>query len=100
MRPRVPWPFVPFYPPNYAARGWVTIIDDLEGEDLPSRVDRMVARFEAEQILHALEAMGGNPTRAASQLGISLRTLINKLDKYGIVRKGYAREPGPRRPAR
>jgi PD-(D/E)XK nuclease superfamily len=25
MRPRVPWPFVPFYPPNYAARGWVTV---------------------------------------------------------------------------
>ena len=47
---------------------------------------------EAEQrlILATLEASGGNKTRAAETLGISLKTLHNKLNK--LRGRGSARE--------
>jgi DNA-binding NtrC family response regulator len=41
---------------------------------------------ERERILEALEQCAGNQTRAAKQLGISLRTLVNWLAKYDIPR--------------
>ena len=36
------------------------------------------------RILEALERCAGNQTAAARMLGISRRTLINKLELYGI----------------
>src|SRR5690606_2940242 len=44
--------------------------------------------FEAERqrIMAALEANGGNQTLAAKQLGISRRTMLNRLDAYAIPR--------------
>lgn len=41
---------------------------------------------ERDRILGALETCGGNQTRAAQLLGISRRTLINRLDEYGLPR--------------
>ncbi|RME74986.1 MAG: sigma-54-dependent Fis family transcriptional regulator [Planctomycetota bacterium] len=41
---------------------------------------------EARHIRRVLEATGGNKTRAAKELGISLRSLYRKLEKYGIGR--------------
>ncbi len=41
--------------------------------------------IEKKAILEALEANGGNRTRAAKQLGISLRTLQYRLKEYGIT---------------
>ncbi len=41
---------------------------------------------ERQRILGALETCGGNQTRAAQLLGISRRTLINRLDEYGVPR--------------
>ncbi len=41
---------------------------------------------EEERILEALRETGGNQTRAAKLLGISRRTLLNRLDRYGIAR--------------
>ncbi len=41
---------------------------------------------ERERIIDALEACGGNQTRAAKFLGISRRTLINRLDEYNLPR--------------
>ena len=42
---------------------------------------------EAEQalILRTLEAMGHNKTRAAEILGVSLKTLHNKLKEYNRI---------------
>lgn len=40
--------------------------------------------IERKAILDALEANGGNRTRAARQLGISLRTLQYRLKEYGL----------------
>jgi DNA-binding NtrC family response regulator len=39
---------------------------------------------EREVILKTLASMGNNKTRAAEVLGISLKTLHNKLNRYGV----------------
>ena len=41
---------------------------------------------EKLRVLAALEACGGNQTRAAQRLGITRRTLIVRLDRYGVIR--------------
>jgi DNA-binding NtrC family response regulator len=42
--------------------------------------------FERERIIGALEQTGGNQTQAARLLGISRRTLTNKLNTHGLER--------------
>jgi transcriptional regulator with AAA-type ATPase domain len=42
--------------------------------------------WERTQILGALEKTSGNQKEAAKLLGISRRTLINKIEAYGIAR--------------
>src|SRR6185295_9030613 len=51
-----------------------------------------LAELEKRQILHAVEKCGGNRTQAAKKLGISIRTLRNKLHEYGIGPKEDAAE--------
>lgn len=45
---------------------------------------RSLAELEREAILGAVAAVGGNRRRAAEQLGISERTLYDRLKKYGV----------------
>jgi transcriptional regulator with GAF, ATPase, and Fis domain len=42
--------------------------------------------WEKQQILQALERTSGNQKEAAKLLGVSRRTLINKIEAYGIAR--------------
>jgi DNA-binding NtrC family response regulator len=49
-------------------------------KDMPS-----LAEIEKRHILAMLESTGGNRTNAAKQLGISIRTLRNKLNEYGVA---------------
>jgi DNA-binding NtrC family response regulator len=42
--------------------------------------------WERQQIVTALERTSGNQKEAAILLGISRRTLINKIEAYGIAR--------------
>lgn len=42
--------------------------------------------FERQRILDALATCGGNQTQAAKLLKISRRTLVSRLDEYGIAR--------------
>jgi DNA-binding NtrC family response regulator len=51
-----------------------------------------IAELEKRQILHAVEKCGGNRTQAAKKLGISIRTLRNKLHEYGVGAKEEAGE--------
>ena len=51
-----------------------------------------LGELEKRQILHAVEKCGGNRTQAAKKLGISIRTLRNKLHEYGVGAKEEAGE--------
>jgi transcriptional regulator with PAS, ATPase and Fis domain len=64
--------------------------DPGESESLRDSARREVETVERRRILEALEQAGGNQTRAAELLGISRRTLINRLDAYDL--------PRPRKP--
>ncbi len=45
-----------------------------------------VVAYERQRIVEALDACGGNQTKAAKQLGISRRTLIERLDEFDLPR--------------
>jgi DNA-binding NtrC family response regulator len=45
-----------------------------------------VSDLEKERIIQALHDCGGNQTKAAEMLGISRRTLVNRLDQYDLPR--------------
>jgi two-component system, NtrC family, response regulator AtoC len=45
-----------------------------------------LSKIEREKILRMLDEVGGNQTRAAKLLGISRHALLDRLDRYGIVR--------------
>jgi len=60
-----------------------------EPRDAPGPVEPSAspdAHSERERIVAALEACAGNQTKAAAALGISRRTLIHRLDQYGLPR--------------
>jgi DNA-binding NtrC family response regulator len=46
-----------------------------------------IAQVEKDLILRTLEHCGQNRTKAAQMLGISIRTLRNKLNEYGVVKE-------------
>jgi transcriptional regulator with PAS, ATPase and Fis domain len=51
------------------------------------RLLRMDAATERAIIVRALDEAGGNQTRAAKSLGISRRTLVNRIGEYGLRRR-------------
>jgi two-component system response regulator AtoC len=67
--------------------GSVTAADLPFAAKAPSRPVTM-QEIEKQAILEALERNGGNRTRAAAQLGISLRTLQYRLKEYGMSAEG------------
>ena len=44
-------------------------------------------RYETDLILRALQKHNGNQTEAAKALGLPLRTLVHKIQSYGIKKK-------------
>ena len=50
-----------------------------------SGAPRSLESWEKEAILEALERCGGNRTKAAKELGITRKTLLNKVKAYGIA---------------
>ena len=56
--------------------------DDIDMNAPTPLVGRTVADVERELILQTLKHCGGNRTHAANILGISIRTLRNKLNEY------------------
>ena len=56
--------------------------DHVPSETVSSLVGHTVRDVERKLILHTLASLGGNRTRAANVLGISIRTLRNKISEY------------------
>jgi transcriptional regulator with GAF, ATPase, and Fis domain len=52
----------------------------------PSLASDVEDLTERDRIIRALEACGGNQTRAAKMLGVSRRTLINRLEQFQLPR--------------
>jgi two-component system, NtrC family, response regulator AtoC len=48
------------------------------------KIRQQLAEIERAAIVEALEQTGGNQTHAAQRLGVSRRTLIYKMEKYGL----------------
>jgi two-component system response regulator HydG len=59
--------------------------EDLTLASSPAPSPVLFKDIERQAILDALDANGGNRTRAAQQLGISLRTLQYRLKEYGLA---------------
>ena len=58
-------------------------------EPARTSMDRLQSEMndlERKRIVNALEECGGNQTKAAALLGISRRTLVSRLDAYGLPR--------------
>ncbi|MDR2181796.1 MAG: sigma-54 dependent transcriptional regulator [Treponema sp.] len=51
----------------------------------PAGKGESLAEIEKRTIMAALERCGGNRTRAAAELGITRKTILNKLKNYGIL---------------
>jgi DNA-binding NtrC family response regulator len=80
---------------NLMERMAILCEETVEAEDLPIVPDTparptSIKEIERQAILDALAANQGNRTRAARQLGISLRTLQYRLKEYGITGGGPA----------
>ncbi|MBA3463277.1 MAG: sigma 54-interacting transcriptional regulator [Deltaproteobacteria bacterium] len=55
--------------------------------EMPSDYKEHLRKYEAELILKALHKHNGNQTEAAKALGLPLRTLVHKIQTYGIKKK-------------
>lgn len=73
-------------PPLSAPSAAPAVRPETEGEFRP--LDEMLGRYEAQLLEEALQRHRGNKTAAARALGISVRNLYYKLEKYNIVKNG------------
>lgn len=58
----------------------------LREAQLASRLDREMADLERQRLIDALARHAGNQTATAKTLGISRRTLVNRMREYRIPR--------------
>ncbi len=79
-------------PPEIRGKSKETFFDMEKLEaDLPlnEKVEMVVAEVEKKLIVQALDVVGWKRERAASLLRISLKTLYNKMNKYGLLNQSY-----------
>ena len=60
---------------------------EMSNPELPADYREHVRKFEADLIVRALHKHNGNQTEAAKALGLPLRTLVHKIQTYGIKKK-------------
>jgi two-component system response regulator AtoC len=64
-----------------------TMVTEPEADAEPEpRLHDEIASVERRRIIEALETCAGNQTRAAQQLGISRRTMVARMDAFGLPR--------------
>jgi DNA-binding NtrC family response regulator len=73
-------------PPSFG-KGQAQAAPVFDANVLPMRVGTTVSEAERLLILRTLESTGQNKTRAAEILGVSLKTLHNKLKEYSQARE-------------
>ncbi|MEI8346270.1 MAG: sigma 54-interacting transcriptional regulator [Pseudomonadota bacterium] len=56
-----------------------------EGQDRPVFQEMTLEELERRYICSTLEYLGGNKTKTAKTLGITVKTLYNKLHNYGLI---------------
>ena len=64
----------------------VQVEKDADSKDQLGRLWSICRAAERTEIARALEEHGQNRTHAAVALGISRRTLLNKIKQYGLTR--------------
>ena len=97
-----PWPGNVRELKNAIQRAVISATEDvLRAGNLPDRVSRnqdkearvtirvgmTLAQVEKELIIRTLDYAGGNRSRTSEILGISRRSLYNKMDRYGLSMK-------------
>jgi DNA-binding NtrC family response regulator len=70
-------------PPGFGSRSVLTTTTELSPNSVQVEVGTTVDEAERRLILKTLESTQNNKTRAAEILGISLKTMHNKLKEYG-----------------
>jgi two-component system, NtrC family, response regulator AtoC len=79
----------PLPPPRvepFAASTRASYPPPLAGTWPPPPLDPIERDQERARIVHALEACAGNQTKAAQMLGMARRTLISRIERYGLPR--------------
>jgi DNA-binding NtrC family response regulator len=71
-------------------KGQTQSLQALDANMVQVRVGTTVDEMERLLILRTLESTGQNKTRAAEVLGVSLKTLHNKLKEYSHMREEFA----------
>jgi two-component system C4-dicarboxylate transport response regulator DctD len=69
-----------------------------EAGDTSTRLADRVADFERSIIAGALLASNGSLKTVYETLGVSRKTLYEKMQKYGLDRREFAVEPGSKAP--
>jgi transcriptional regulator with GAF, ATPase, and Fis domain len=73
-------------PPRLSRRTLPPSRESASAGPSPRALRDQLESLERERIVQALEAHGGNQTRAAAALGMPRRTFVARLDVYGIAR--------------
>ena len=61
------------------------VVDETEDETVYSFAEMTLDELEQKHICQTLESLSGNKTRTAKTLGITVKTLYNKLHSYGMI---------------
>ncbi|MBI3476238.1 MAG: sigma-54-dependent Fis family transcriptional regulator [Acidobacteria bacterium] len=69
---------------------FVTNVSELRVERNPMRPGTAMRELERQLLQSTLEATHGNRTHAAEMLGVSLRTIRNKIREYGLPPRRFA----------
>ena len=72
--------------PVSASRPEVLPVVDMQAPVAADQFRSVVEDLDRRRVLDALATCGGNQTRAAEMLGMSRRTLVARLDAYGLPR--------------
>lgn len=69
---------------SWNSNGTIAIIINKEGKMEEIKAIKTLAKVEEEHIMEVLKKCNGNKMKTARALGISTKTLYNKLDSYKI----------------